>query len=191
MSKRSGKLLKRKRVIVFAFEGKNNKTESLYFSHFSAFDDEWIIHCFSSGVTDPRGMLLAAKKKRKKLDYNKTEDRTFIFMDADCDDKKTELINSIREGLPNDIRIIVSSPCFEIWFLNHFVYMGREYRNNQELLKELEKHLPGYDKNKDYYQKLESEIGKAIQNSNKQKTSNSKSYTDVVDLINESVIKHK
>lgn len=190
MSKRSGKLLKRKRVIVFAFEGKNNKTESLYFSHFCAFDDEWIIHCFSSGVTDPKGMLLATKKKRKKLDYNPKEDLTFIFMDGDCDKKKKALINDIRKSLPKDIRIIVSCPCFEIWFLNHFVFTGKEYRNNDELLKELDKHLKGYDKNIDYYSTLCPNTDAAIINSTKQKANSSPSNTEVVDLFSESIIKH-
>ncbi len=47
----------RKRVIVFGFEGKNNKTEMNYFSHFKPKDDRYILKCLSCGVTDPVGMI--------------------------------------------------------------------------------------------------------------------------------------
>lgn len=191
MSGRVSKKYERKKVIVFSYEGKNNKTEYQYFSHFSAHSDQYIIKPFSSGVTDPKNMVSATKKKRKKLDYNPKEDLTFIFMDGDCDKKKKALISDIRKSLPKDIRIIVSCPCFEIWFLNHFVFTGKEYRNNDELLKELDKHLKGYDKNIDYYSTLCPNTDAAIINSTKQKTNSSPSNTEVVDLFSESIIKHQ
>ena len=78
----------RKRIIVFGFEGKNNKTETNYFSHFKPTDDRYILKCISSGVTDPLGIINSIKKKRKDLDYNSREDLTFIFVDDDCDCEK-------------------------------------------------------------------------------------------------------
>ena len=189
MARGNGKLYKRKKVIVFAYEGKNNKTESQYFSHFSSYDADYIIKAFPSGVTDPKNMVSTVKRKRSRLDYHANEDLTYIFVDGDCDNKKISLIKELQAKLPKDIKIILSNPCFELWFLNHFVSTGKEFLNNDEFFKELDKHINNYDKNKDYYQILSSNTKVAIKNSNNQKANNSSSCTDVVDLFNNKVIK--
>ncbi len=88
MSVRSHPKFKRKKVIVFAFEGKNNKTEKMYFSHFKPSDDDYILKTFSSGVTDIKNMIDSKKAKRKEYDYHANEDITYIFVDADADNNK-------------------------------------------------------------------------------------------------------
>ena len=110
----------RKRIIVFGFEGKNNKTETNYFSHFKPIDDRYILKCISCGVTDPRGMINSIKNKRKDLDYNSREDLTFIFIDDDCNEEKRKIIKALKEKLSKDTVIVKSAPIFELWFLNHF-----------------------------------------------------------------------
>lgn len=189
MNRGSGKLYKRKRVIVFAYEGKNNKTESQYFSHFSPTNNDYIIKAFPSGVTDPRNMVSTVKRKRSRFDYHASEDLTYIFMDGDCDKKKIDLINELKKKLPKDIKIILSNPCFEIWFLNHFALVGKEFLTNDEFFKELNKYIENYDKNKDYQPVLSGNLKTAIKNSNNQKSSGCSSYTDVVDLFDNKTIK--
>lgn len=186
----NGKLLKRKKVIVFAYEGKNNKTESQYFSHCSPIDSDYIIKAFPSGVTDPRNMLSTVKRKRSRFDYHTNEDLTYIFVDGDCDDKKLVLIKELKNKLPKDIKIIASNPCFELWFLNHFVRTTKEFKDSNDLIKELEKYLFSYDKKKDYFSKLSPNTKTAIENSNLQKSSGSSSSTDVVELYNDRIIKY-
>ena len=189
MTRRNGKLYKRKKVIVFAYEGKNNKTESQYFSHFTPCDADYIIKAFPSGVTDPKNMIATVKRKRSRFDYHSNEDLTYIFMDGDCDKKKIELIKDLQAKLPKDIRIILSNPCFELWFLNHFVSTGKEFLSNDKFFKELDKHIVDYDKNKDYYQTLCMKTSTAIKNSNAQKNNGCLSSTDVVELFNNKIIK--
>ena len=189
MSRGNGKLYKRKKVIVFAYEGKNNKTESQYFSHFSPANNDFIIKAFPSGVTDPKNMVSTVKRKRSRFDYHASEDLTYIFMDGDCDKKKIELINELKKKLPKDIRIVLSNPCFELWFLNHFVSVGKEFLTNDEFFKELNKYIDNYDKNKDYKPVLSSSLKTAIKNSISQKTAGCLSYTDVVDLFENRIIK--
>ena len=189
MPKGNEKLLKRKRVIVFAYEGKNNKTESQYFSHFVSYDSDYIIKAFPSGVTDPKNMISTVKRKRSRYDYHSNEDLTFLFIDGDCDTKKLELVKRLQAKLPKDITIVLSNPCFELWFLNHFVSIGKEFLNNDEFFKELDKHIANYDKNKDYFQMLSSNTKTAIKNSNIQKTNSCSSCTDVVNLFNNKIIK--
>lgn len=178
----------RKRIIVFGFEGKNNKTETNYFSHFKPVDDRYILKCISCGVTDPVNMISSIKKKRKDLDYNSREDLTFVFVDEDCDSSKREIINNLQSKLSKDIVLIRSRPCFEIWFLNHFCETTKEYRNNVELVADLKKYITNYNKNVDHFDVLKRHKDIAIKNSLLQKEKgNQCTSTDVVDIVDKIV----
>lgn len=155
----------RKRIIVFGFEGKNNKTETNYFSHFKPADDRYILKCISCGVTDPRGMINSIKSKRKDLDYNSREDLTFIFIDDDCNEEKRKIIKALKEKLSKDTVIIKSAPIFELWFLNHFCKTTKEYFSNAELIQDLNKFINDYDKSHDYFDILKIHTKTAVQNS--------------------------
>ena len=123
---KNGKIY-RKKVIVFGFEGKPNKTEINYFQHYKPVNDEYILKLVSSGYSDPVNIVKSIKEKRKDYDYNaKRGDLTYIFLDSDADANKEATINSIIAKLTTDTRIIVSSPCFEVWFLNHFILSTKE-----------------------------------------------------------------
>ena len=179
MSKSDRFMLKRKKVIVLSFEGKNNMTENLYFSHFKACDNSYIIKAFSSGATDIVNMIKSTKNKRKKYDYNPKEDLTFIFVDGDDNSSKVELIKTQIKKQPKDICIILSNPCFELWFLNHFVYTTK-HMNTKSLFIELNKYIIDYQKNKDVYPLICDKIDAAINNSeNQSNNSNDNPKTNV------------
>ena len=48
------------------------------------------------------------------------------------------------------IRFIETNPCTEFWFLLHFLpnAVCRKYESYEQLLPELQKYMPGYEKNK-------------------------------------------
>lgn len=50
---------------------------------------------------------------------------------------------------------IETNPCIEFWFLLHFLpeLSKRNYRTYEELLPELQKYMPGYDKTKRYFER--------------------------------------
>lgn len=48
-------------------------------------------------------------------------------------------------ALSNDIQLAISNPCFELWGLLHFADQ-RGHIERHKLRVELQKHLPGYDK---------------------------------------------
>ena len=176
---------KRKRLLVFGFEGKNNKTETNYFSHFKPKSNDYIIKMFSCGVTDPVNMIRSAKTKRKDLDYNSKEDLTFLFIDCDCNKKKREQVESLQSKQGKDLYLIKSNPTFELWFLNHFCETTKEYKNNVELEEHLSKFIPNYEKNKDYFNLLIDKIAIAINNSEKQfRKEDYQTFTEVINLIN-------
>ena len=183
-------MYKRKKVIVFGYEGKNNKTETLYFQHFKPADDDFILKPVSCGNTDPLNMLASIKQKRKSFDYKPKEDRTFLFIDVDCNKEKLEEVLELRKKLPKDIAIILSSPTFEIWFLNHFTYTTRAFRSTDELIKELEKYIPGYEKSKDYYNTLFPLFDAAIKNGKSQHlVKNDDCFSEVYQLFTDAVLK--
>lgn len=186
----SKKLYCRKRIIVFGFEGKNNKTEQYYFSHFLPYDDRYILKRVSCGVTDPINMVNSIKKKRSDFDYSSREDLTFLFIDGDCDSKKLDQIENIKSKLPKDIIIIVSNPTFELWFLNHYKSTSRHFLNNEELLIELRKYIPNYTKNLDVHGLISHKLNDAVINSKNQFASDGcTSRTEVYKLFAEKILK--
>jgi len=179
----SNKKFQPKRIIVFGFEGKNNKTENNYFSHFEPLNPNYILKRISCGVTDPKNMIDSIKKKRKDFDYDSKKDLTFVFVDLDCLEEKAKVVQELKSKCPRDIRIITSSPCFEIWFLNHFCYSTKEYKSNEDIIQDLTRFIPNYDKNKDYFEIMNSKTDDAIKNSYKQILCSSKSKTEVVEIV--------
>ena len=182
------KQIERKRIIIFGFEGKNNKTESNYYSHFKPADPKYLLRPISCGKTDPQGMISSIKQKRKDYDYNSKEDLTFLFMDCDCNEEKSNQIDKLQAKQGKDLVIIKTNPCFELWFLNHFVLTSKEYKDNKELIKELSEHLPNYSKEKDYFGALLHLINAAIRNSESQLNNGSKCFTHVHELINKILV---
>lgn len=183
------RLFKRKKIIVFGYEGKNNKTETSYFSHFRPKDGNYILKHVSCGYTDPVNMIKFIKEKRKAFDYKPSEDKTFLFVDIDGNEEKLALVRKLEEKLGKDLKIIKSSPIFEIFYLNHFIQTSKVFRSNEELLKELRKHIPEYEKNKDVYDVLFPFHEKGIRYSKTQASKNNECcFTDVYKLFDNSIL---
>ena len=75
------------------------------------------------------------------------------------------------------VMFIETNPCTEFWFLLHFLPNGvcRQYESYEQLLPELQKHRPGYEKTKRYFTKTNlykyltehGDLERAVQNSEK------------------------
>ena len=182
MSGNKNYMIKRKRIIVLSFEGKNNQTENNYFSHFCAFNSDYIVKSFSSGATDPKNMIKNTKMKRKKYDYKPSEDLTFIFMDIDNDKEKLALIKDLEKKQTKDTCIIISNPCFELRYLNHFVKTTRLLTSTQ-LFTTLKKYIKNYKKNIDVYDELRDNRKEAILNSEFQRKCQKQNISTNVDIL--------
>ena len=53
-----------------------------------------------------------------------------------------------------NVLICDSMPSIELWFLLHFVYTVREFANYAQMVRELRRYLPGYEKKKSYLEKV-------------------------------------
>lgn len=65
--------------------------------------------------------------------------------------KKYQSFKSRKEN--RDIMFIETSPCTEFWFLLHFLPDNavRHFQNYDQLIPELRKYMPGYEKTKHYF----------------------------------------
>lgn len=124
--------------------------------------------------------VLAEKLIREDYDY------VVCLIDMDRllrNNRERTVYNQAREKLDRIVRdmdpqprvmFVESNPCTEMWFLLHFISGGivRRYESYAELLPELRRYVPGYDKTikylrgKDLYEKLaaDSNTERAIRN---------------------------
>jgi len=137
---------KRKPIIYMMAEGKN-KTETLYFRAYGK-DVERIIRFAPGGQTDPVNMVVGLKNFMYENDYDSSlGDKAYCLIDADVNtSKESQIIHADKLATKHGIQLIVSAPCFEYWYMCHFIFSGKKYTSNLELLSDIERHIPGYSK---------------------------------------------
>lgn len=178
--RRKKKLRKTRKVISIIVDG---KTEKKYFSSMKAdlvsrkdslkisFDD-------CHGKT--KDMIQLIKKKRK------VSDEVYCLVDVDRRDRQ-ELEKLVKYN-NHKIKIIVSDPCFELWFLLHFQAVTASFENCGKVKQRLKTHLPKYNKTDGKnYAKTKKHIKKALHNAEKLGSSNPS--TDVHILVKRFLVK--
>lgn len=74
-------------------------------------------------------------------------DRLFQFP------SEMQLYQRAKKKYAGRVMFIETNPCTEFWFLLHFLpnIVCRRYENYNQLLPELQKYMPGYEKTKRYF----------------------------------------
>ncbi len=95
-------------------------------------------------------------------------DRVFAVIDAE----QHNLAEALRlahqplqrdDGVAITIEPILSTPCFEVWLLLHFIYTARPYPDCAAALAELNAYLPGYAKGDPLiFQKVKDGLDRAL-----------------------------
>lgn len=162
--KRGIKKRKEKRIIFLCVEGKTNKTEKIYFNHFNSVQDVYRVHFIQGNETDPLGMLKATKKELQQ-NGRKKNDLVFLVLDLDNNPSKAKtVLEAKKEADKFNIHIILSNPCFEVWFLEHFIKTSKYFEKSDNVISELKKHIPNYTKNMDVFPLLQNKTDVAIRN---------------------------
>jgi RloB-like protein len=122
--------------------------------------------------TDPVSLVKAAQKMFK-------DDGGFDLVYVVCDGDSNRLIEARRHAektLVNSarqkasVRIVATSPSIEFWLLLHFEYSTREFQNSEEVQRELQAHLPDYQKNhRDIFTKVRTGLDRAHQHAERLK----------------------
>ncbi|MCP5053906.1 MAG: RloB domain-containing protein [bacterium] len=149
------------------------------------------VNIINPSISSPFEIFRHAQKELKEKEY----DAVFCVIDGDVITGSGEVGKKFSSG---KITTIISRPCFELWFLLHHKYTDREFHNCGELIsKELLKHIPDYEKSKNYHSKksfyvlLKPLLGTAGLNARKLESANYKnkkpngSSTDVYKLLEE------
>ena len=161
------KVRKQKSKILIAAEGKN-KTEKIYFSNFEDGKKSYNITYARGNNTDPLKLvkMLIKEIDELKLDLQ-DDDVAYCIFDTDVDPNKNKIIEeAIQLARKNNIKIITSSPCFELWFLLHYDYTTANM-DSEEVIKRLKEYYPKYEKNINIYPDIIKEIDLAIDRAKK------------------------
>ena len=161
------KVRKQKSKILIAAEGKN-KTEKTYFSNFENGKKSYNITYARGNNTDPLKLvkMLIKEIDELKLDLQ-DDDVAYCIFDTDVVSNKNKIIEeAIQLARKNNIKIITSSPCFELWFLLHYDYTTANM-DSEEVIKRLKEYYPKYEKNINIYPDIIKEIDLAIDRAKK------------------------
>jgi hypothetical protein len=161
---------KRKPVMFISLEG-NNKTEKYYLISLNKdHGDIYSLQFVPGHDTDLQGMWQNLHALMSESFSSIDGDKAYCVCDRDYEAYKLDRIREIKRDARHDqAKLIVSNPCFELWFLNHFRYSTRSYGSYREMKSDLCEHIPCYEKNLDYYQShLKSRTLEAIANSIRQ-----------------------
>lgn len=144
--KRNSHSRKRKSVILIAAEG-DNKTECNYFSAFSK--KSFNLKFTRGNETDPVKLAQRLRKEYAEQELtSELNDKVFCVVDEDISplqEKKIEEAKSILKRI-NGI-VIVSNPCFEVWYLCHFTVPAKQFVSSKEVIETLQKqHISTYTK---------------------------------------------
>lgn len=165
--KRGSSVRRQKPLLLLITEGKN-VTEKQYFKQFQKQQSSYNIRILTPGsATDPEKMWKTLERHWKEYDLSYDRgDRGCVVLDLDCNEGKARLIKEL-EMESKIAKFIVSNPCFEIWFLLHFRYSTHSFSDGKELIKELRKLIPGYEKNLEVAGILSDKLETAMANAQK------------------------
>ena len=138
---------KRKRIILIADEGRN-MTESKYLKSFD--DVSFTLRFVSDRSTDPVNLMNSLVNKAKELELSEEYgDMAFCLIDADVNPNKDSQVRQADKIAAKSkiASLIVSNPCFEIWFLCHHGCSSHQYYSSEEVVSALKKIYPDYSKN--------------------------------------------
>lgn len=155
-----------KKLIVVATEGKN-KTETNYLKAFNRCQSEYRVVPAKGNNTDAGNIVDDAIKAISQ------EELRFDFGDlavalVDTDKGKEAQIKSARgKAQKNNVQMILSNPCFEVWLLQHYRFSTRSYNSSNEAIEELKSHWSEYEKNTNDFSALIKTTKTALEHAKK------------------------
>jgi len=129
-----------KKSILVVCEG---KTEELYFDFVKRQNE--IGKRFSLTVKQAKSgshlsLADSALKEKSKLSEDRDFDAFWVVMDVEDEHHRESLQEAIRLLKQNHFEIALSNPCFEVWYLAHFVKTDKTFLNCNHVITELKTH---------------------------------------------------
>ena len=162
IEKRGQRRRKIKPVILIVTEG--SQTEPKYFAHYrnrqTNIDIRVIGSRTSGGETDYLSLIRKAVEYQNKNQISVSDgDAVWVVADADVNYNnpdpiaaKDSLLSKARKlADAKGIHIAISNPCFEFWYLLHFQYTTKFFKDYPAVKTALTAYLPDYEKAGDVY----------------------------------------
>ena len=139
------------------------RTEPNYFEGFRRENRDLIICVHESPGKTPVQIVRHALSRVDDLDIGKVPgDSAWCVFDVDeCSDGDMRMAFDLAG---EELGLAVSNPCFELWFLLHHTYTDRRMDTCREVINELRRYMPGYDKSADHFDRLRALTTRAICN---------------------------
>ena len=153
--------LKRKKLVLILTESR--ETEPSYFDALKNEDSVKAIFKVNIKRTGdcPDKVLRRAIELQEEQELRDSEgifayDQVWCVLDVEGPENLKSMNEAIDLAQKNNIRLCLSNPCFEIWFLSHFVREGRYYRSAKAVEQRLNK--PWHDRIGQEYDKTDARI---------------------------------
>lgn len=156
----------RNKLILFAAEG-HNATETLYLRDLIKNINGVVLRKAHGNETDPVGMVENLIASMEAFGFDpEYGDLAFCFVDFDCDKgKEPQIKEALELATSNNIHLIISNPCFELWYICHFTSSPKNYLKSKDLLDDVPTYIKGYNKSMEaIYPQIKDETIAAIKN---------------------------
>jgi hypothetical protein len=155
---------KPKRQVRIVCEGK--KAEKEYFIGLMEWGGGVKIIAIHGGCTDPMGIVKYAEERMDKWSINLDEGDE-VWCVFDVDESTTQILSDVyAHAKTKNIKIALSNPCFELWFLLHYKPIFSQI-SRQDVIKELKILIKGYKKDQNINHLLKDKLSTAISNAKK------------------------
>ena len=177
IERRGSRPRRSKPVILIVTEGE--KSEPKYFAHFRTRQNNIEVRVVpnsrNGSKTDYASLIRKAIKICKDDGLSPSiGDSVWIIADADVNyqaadavNKKNAALSEARKKAGNEsFKLILSNPCFELWYLLHLRYTTAHFSDYDAVRKALEQAgVTDYEKHNDLYERLVSYTSEAIDRS--------------------------
>ena len=176
----------RKKLIVVGTEGRN-KSEVTYLRNLERKHNKYHFIFVQSHETDPvkivRNTGIRARQEQISTKYG---DLAVSIFDLDLDKTKEKQLQTAKSiAKQKHIKIFTSNPCFEIWYIEHFIYSTKPFTCSNAVIQELKSYMPRYAKNSCDFDTLYPKTENAIVNCRKLEEHHKKNgFTGIEDFNN-------
>lgn len=159
-----GEPFPREKHRIFLLVCDDKKTSPIYFRNYNDRKSPLKIETPPSGGKDPLSLTKYAKDLLKgDYSYLDLENGDAVWCVFDRDDTPNDaIIKAFESAKKNNIRICLSNPCFELWYLLHFGDYNVTLGDCGNVIRKLKEYIPSYVKNENYYTTLKSRTINAV-----------------------------
>lgn len=142
-------------------------------AYFEMLVNEWrVLVTLDEKGYDPKSLVkyaIGLKKERFRLSKRSDVlpfDEVWCVLDAEGPANRPPTLSDAKQtARDNGIDLAISEPCFEFWHLLHFEFTTASFKNCDEVIRRLKKHLPTYGKAQQFPNEFLPRVDTAISNS--------------------------